>query len=427
MLFPAGLEIPVFRAMFAHDSSERQTAHVGTLATALFVGPIFLGLVAGALVCLAPPILGVNRTYVGAYVLMAGIFSAATVAPLAVLRASERFSSYAALTLAYTTVQMALRVGLVLLGGLGVRGWVIADFGSAVFVLVFSCAWQGRWLSLRRARRDDLESGLRMGLPLVPHLAAHWGLNLSDRLILAVYFSTAVVGIYSMGYQIAFVAGLAITEVNRAFMPRYGEAVRDLNARDLLSGHARLQVLATVGLAAGASLLGPQVVRLVLPSSYVGAAPIIPWVALGFLFLGFYYLPMNLVSIVAGDTKGFWRLTLCAAAVNVFTNLLFVPHFGPMAAAIDTALGFLCLLVLTSIAARRRCPSVRLDLQPIWIVVLLAIAVTVVGSLLSVRPGTSGLVAAIAAVVVVALLLTVGTRGQGHLLMVSRNIAIDLH
>jgi O-antigen/teichoic acid export membrane protein len=353
-----------------------------------------------------------NPHYLGTYVLTAGIFTAATVAPLAVLRADERFSSYALLILASATIQMALRLGLVLFGGLGVRGWVIADFLGAVFALVLSMPWQRRWLSLRRARRDDLQAGLRMGLPLVPHFAAHWGLNLSDRLIIAMFFSTAVVGIYSMGYQLAFVAGIAITEVNRAFMPRYGEAVRNKQARDVLSSHARLQVLATVGLAAWASLLGPQVVHLLLPASYAAAAPIVPWVALGFAFLGFYYVPVNVVAIVAGETSGLWLLTLCAAAVNVGANLLFIPRFGAVAAAVDTALGFLCLLIMMGTYARRRCPSVSLDFRPILGVVALAVAVTVGGSYLSVQPGGSGLVVAIVASALVALLLTISGSGR---------------
>ena len=427
LLFSAGLETAVFRAMFSHDTAERQNAHVGTLATALFVGPVVVGVVGGVILSIVPPIFGVNPRYLGTYVFTAGIFTAATVAPLAVLRASERFASYAILILTTTAVQILLRVGLVIFGNFGLWGWVISDLVSAVFALLLSLIWQRRWLSLRRARRDDLHDGLRMGLPLVPHLAAHWGLNFSDRLVMSAFFGTAVVGVYSMGYQLAFVAGMAITETSRAFVPRYGEALRSSRARDELSGHARLQVLATVGFAAGASLLGPQVVHLLLPVSYGGAAPIIPWVALGFAFLGFYYLPMNLVSIIAGETNGLWRMTLCAAGLNIGANLLLVPHFGPIAAAVDTALGFLALLILMTIAAHRRCPSIRLDLRPISVVVLLATTITVVGSILSVRPGTAGLVVAVAASVLVALLLVGGALGRGRLLLNSRSMSGGLH
>jgi len=414
MLLPVGLETPLFRAMFSHDSKQRQDTHVGTLATALFIGPIALGGAFGVMVAFAPSIFGLSPQYLGLYVAAAGIFTAATIAPLTMLRARESYGSYALLNLAYAGTQLILRLLLVVVAGMGVRGWVFADLGAALFVLFLSLLWQGRLLSVRRFDLTELRSSLRMGLPMVPHLASHWVLNLSDRLIVAAFWSAAVVGVYSMGYQIAFVSGMAVTELNRAFLPRYGEAVRNPAARGLLSEHARQQILVTIGLTAGASLLGPQVVYRLLPASYSGAAVLIPWVALGFAFFGLYYIPMNLISIVAGDTHNIWMFTLGAAGVNVGTNFLFVPHFGPIAAAIDTTLGFFVLLVLMTITARRRCPTVRIDLRPIALVVPGAVAVAVIGSALSIQPGATGLLAALVASAVVVVLLGVGSGERPH-------------
>lgn len=412
MLLPAGLEVAVFRGMFSHGSPQRQQEYVATLATGLFVGPLVLGAVAGLLISLGPPLFGVDPQYLGVYVATAGILTAATVAPLAMLRATERLGSFALLTLVPAAMQLGLRLLLVVFAHMGVRGWVVADFSAALLALLLSLGWQGRLLSLRRARREDLRAGLRIGLPLVPHLAAHWGLNLSDRLIIGAFSGSALLGIYSMGYQIAFAAGMAVTELNRSFMPRYGEAVRHAEARDLLAGHVNRQVLATVGIAAGASLMGPQLVHLFLPEAYGGAAALIPWVALGFMFLGFYFVPMNLISIVVGETSGLWVLTLCAAGVTIGANLLLVPHLGPTAAAINTAVGYFVLLVLMVRAARLRCLSVHVDLRPILVVVATALAVTGIGSFLSVRPGTGGLVAALACSTFVVSILTFGARSR---------------
>lgn len=410
MLLPAGLDAPVFRAIFSIESPERQRTYLSTLITALFLGPLLLGLLAGLLISLGPAVFGLDPQDLGLYVATAGIFASATVGPLALLRARERFGSYALISLAYAGVQLTLRVLLVVVERMGVRGWVIADLIAAVFVLALSLRWQREHLSVSQFRKEDLQSGLRMGLPLVPHYAAHWTLNLSDRLVLAAFWTPAVVGVYSMGYQIGFVAGMAVTELNRALMPRYGEASQSSEGRNLLSRHAMRQILFTVALTAGASLLGPQIVHRILPEAYSDAAGLIPWVALSFAFFGFYCIPINMIAIVAGRTDGVWILTLSAAAVNVGSNLLLVPHFGPIAAAVNTALSYFVLLILVSVMARRRCPTLELDLRPIYGVVPLAMGLAAAGSILSVREGDPGTGAAAAAGALVLVVLAYGLR-----------------
>jgi O-antigen/teichoic acid export membrane protein len=410
VLLSGGLEIAVFRGVFDHEDPGRQLRYLRTLATTLFIGPLVIGVIAGALLAAGPPVLGVEPVSLGVYVATAGVITAATVTPLALLRARERFHSYALLSLACVATQLGLRILLVVVADRGVAGWVLADLLAAMVALLLSLAWQGPLLTLRRGSGADLRSGLGIGLPLVPHLAAHWGLNFSDRLILAAFYSTALVGTYGMGYQIAFVGGMAVTELNRAYMPRYGEAVNDRLLCASLSIRAREQSLATIAITATVSLLGPQVVYLTLPTAYHSAVLFIPWVSLGFALLGFYYLPMNVISIVAGKTSGIGLSTIIASAVNVGANLMLVPRFGPIAAAVDTALGFLVLLILVAMVARRRCPTVKLDLRPIRGAVLISGALAAAGSAMAVRPGSAGLAGALGCLTLVGLVLGTAAR-----------------
>jgi O-antigen/teichoic acid export membrane protein len=412
MLLPAGLDTPLFRAMFMHDAPAEREEYRSTLVTALFAGPILLGAFGGIAVAIGPPLFGLPSRYIATYAVMAGLFTASSVAPLAILRATERFGAFAALSLSYAGAQLFLRFSLVVIADMGVRGWIIADLCSTLLALALSLIWQGRFISLRRVRSHHLRAGLSVGLPVVPHAAAHWVLNLSDRLILAAFWSSTIVGIYSVGYQIAFIAGMAATEVNRAFMPRYGAAIGDMSARDALSGHARQHIVITVAVAALVALFGPQVVHFLLPHVYAEAAALIPLVALGFCFLGTYYVPMNLISIVAGRTTWIWIPTLCAATVNVAANLSLVPHFGMVAAAANTSAGYLVLLLVVVAMARKLCPEVRLDLRPIVLLVASILAAAVVGSVLSVRPGMTGFVAACCCGVLIVVLVASSSGGR---------------
>ena len=80
---------------------------------------------------------------------------------------------------------------------------------------------------------------------MIPHLLSGWGLNLSDRLVIAAYLGLAVAGVYSFGYQIASIGMVLTTEINRALLPRYGRAITNKSERGALLRVITLQRLST--------------------------------------------------------------------------------------------------------------------------------------------------------------------------------------
>ena len=64
---------------------------------------------------------------------------------------------------------------------------------------------------------------------------------------------------------------------------------------------------------------------------------------------------MNIITMVVGNTRRVWLITVSAAAVNVLLNLLLVPAFGTLAAAINTTIGYGFLLLGVFLYSRRMC------------------------------------------------------------------------
>ena len=54
---------------------------------------------------------------------------------------------------------------------------------------------------------------------------------------------------------------------------------------------------------------------------------------------------MNGLSVLTGTTRWIWVATVVAATINIGLNLLLVPRYGIMVAAITTAIGYGSLLV----------------------------------------------------------------------------------
>ncbi len=137
------------------------------------------------------------------------------------------------------------------------------------------------------------------------------------------------------------------------------------------------------------ALLAPCLVGFAAPSAYAGAAPLIPWLALGYAFLGLYYIPMNGRSLGMGHTRFVWVATALAAGTNVGLIFVLVPAYGIEAAAIASAIGYLVLLLAVGWHSRSPLNPVRYE----WRLLLRASAVVsavYIGATLT--TGTTGIV-----------------------------------
>jgi len=247
----------------------------------------------------------------------------------------------------------ALLLLLVVVLHSGAFGLMLANALAWASVLPHSIAVLRRHWSSNVTGRD-VAAALAFGLPLMPHALAHWGLNVSDRLLLGLWVSEASIGIYSVGYQAAAVLGVLLIATNWAIMPHYGRLARRQAAlpgetRGLIVG----QVCFTLLLSSVWAFVTPAAVRLLLPDAYSSAAAIVPWVVLGQCLFGLYLIPMNVLSIVIGQTRWAWTATASAVAVNVGSNLYLIPHYGIEGAAMATALGYAALLATMSAYALR--------------------------------------------------------------------------
>jgi O-antigen/teichoic acid export membrane protein len=100
--------------------------------------------------------------------------------------------------------------------------------------------------------------------------------------------------------------------------------------------------------------------------------------------MGAYFMPMNALSMTAGRTAAIPLITLVAASANVGLNLLLVPRFGAIAAAVNTAIGYGILAALTFVYAQRVVP-LKYEIARVVKVALAALALYIAGSYLPVH------------------------------------------
>jgi O-antigen/teichoic acid export membrane protein len=258
------------------------------------------------------------------------------------------------LGLAQMLITVSASIYLVVSRRLGTEGVITANFIGAA--LVGSASFAGFAL-LSKARPSWAVSrrALHFGLPLVPHVGATWALNLSDRTILQHYVAETDVGIYALGYQVGSIIMLLTHGISYAFYPLFNAQMVNEDGRRQVPVLGTYAMIATVTIGLAIALLGGDLIRGFTPPHFHPATRVVPWVAVGCTFQGVYYI-WSRGTWFSMQTRWVPLITGFSAALNVILNLITVPRFGYMAAAVNTAVAFAVLAGLHGFLAHRVFP-----------------------------------------------------------------------
>jgi len=362
VLFAAGLEVAITRNYFQlAPEPERRQEFLDSLWRFLVVYPLLASL---ALALAAWPFLG-GAQYVGPLevllmLLGAAINAAATTLPLSVLRARQDLRGYLWMAFVAAVVTPALTVLLVVFLDQGIRGWFLATLianAATLATAVVVVPWHPRG----RIKWEVVRLALLFSLPLVPHFFSHWALQLADRAVIAGMVSAADLGTYTIAGVLATPVLMLVFALNQGFSPTYARAGAEKRGDAGLYNMVRLHLTIVVGLTLAGAMFGRSLVEILTAPGYHGAAPLVPWLVLGYGFLGAYFVPMNGATLGAGRSTFAWVATALSAAANIALLLLLVPRYGLYSAAVASAAGYLVLLVLIATWAHARPNPVRYD------------------------------------------------------------------
>jgi O-antigen/teichoic acid export membrane protein len=192
-------------------------------------------------------------------------------------------------------------------------------------------------------RRDIAANLLAFGIPVVVSTAGYLVLSVSDRFLLSRLASLSQAASYTVAYSLGTLLNvLVIMPFMLAWPAAMFSIARGTDAQRtfqvLFRWFGPFLLLATFAFSPAAILI----LLLLFPPSYHSAAPIIPLVAASLMFYG--------VSIIFGVGPGVRRknwyttgLTMLAAAVNLGANLILIPAYGSIGAAISTLVAYVLL------------------------------------------------------------------------------------
>jgi O-antigen/teichoic acid export membrane protein len=192
-----------------------------------------------------------------------------------------------------------------------------------------------------------LNVAVKFSLPLIFANLFMAGSNVADRFILNIYSGREQVGLYSFAYRIALIMSILIASFSTAWYPHslnlyysdnykisFGKVLNKLVAVSCL-------LLLTVSLLAGylfdIHFLGISFFN----PAYRSGIIIIPIIMVGYLLNGIsaYY---SVYPSVSNKSYHLMFSELFAFLMNAILNIILIPHFGIIGAALSTAIGFFC-------------------------------------------------------------------------------------
>jgi O-antigen/teichoic acid export membrane protein len=338
-----GLTAAVSRFYFDYPDHGRDWRRF--LGTAILLNIAITGLVVAVLAALAPvlePLLpsGFSLLPYGALVLGIVLLTP-TFQVVQGLRAAERRAVSQSLSATGIATLAAGLTALLIILGLGAAG---ALTGQLIAAAVFFAA--SLWALLRRSgihwRWGAAQQALAYSLPFVPHTLTAWITSLSDRLILGKMASLSEVGVYTMGYTIASVVGMAAQAVNLSNSPVFmSKARQDPDASIPLFVELNTTMFGVVVIfGVLVSAFASELVSLLATTQYSGAVSVIPVVAIGMVFQGLYFTASNPIVFTKSAVKYLPLTSAAGAIVNVTLNLLLIPRLGFMGSAWATVAGY---------------------------------------------------------------------------------------
>jgi len=253
----------------------------------------------------------------------------------------------------FLLIQTYLGVGIVsyfAINGFGIHmaalGLLIANLITFFITIAFIILNIG----FKIPKLKNMREYISFGLPTIPGNLSSWIVDSSDRYIIGIFLGTAFVGYYSPGYTLGNIIMMILAPFSillPSVLPKYYDDDNIEKVRIFLKYSMKYFLLIAIPSAFGLSILSkPILMILTTPEIALNGYLITPFIALSSLLFGVYAI-VNNVIVLEKKTKITGTIWIIAALLNLCLNIVLVPYFGIIGAAVITLITYALAFILT--------------------------------------------------------------------------------
>ena len=191
---------------------------------------------------------------------------------------------------------------------------------------------------------------LSFGLPTIPGNLSTWIVNASDRYVIGIFLGAAYVGYYSPGYTLGYFITMLMAPFSLllpSILPQHYDENNIEKVVLFLKYSMKYFLLIAIPATFGLSILSKPILMILTTSEIaLNGYLITPFAALSALLFGVYAIIGN-VLVLEKKTQIIGTIWIIAAVLNLGLNILLVPYYGILAAALTTLIAYTIAFILT--------------------------------------------------------------------------------
>lgn len=200
---------------------------------------------------------------------------------------------------------------------------------------------------------SKLKEMLQYGLPFIPANLCSLVLTTSDRYLIKIYSDYSEVGLYSMGYKFGlFINIFIVAPFTLAWPTQIINISKKKNAVEIFARVMTYFILISTSFSVVLIVFIKDIYKMLLTPEYFPSHTIVPFIVFSYVFQGIYSVGV-LSMFLKKKTKPQLIIFSVAALVNIVLNIVIIPIWGMMGAAITTFISYLIIPLLTYYYSQR--------------------------------------------------------------------------
>lgn len=360
IIFSLASERSIFRLYYDYDTDKKKKEFLGNVAMMVLTTTIIFGSLIFLLKDYVQLIFSSIEFYpYYFYIIIYAMLTSLSFIPLNLFQVKGKSVKFSIYSISGFIISTLLILYFVVYKLDGAKGILKGQFIAAGIMLLFY-GYEIIKNATFKFKVSIIKNILSFSIPFIPVLISTWLLNMSNRVFLDYFIKEDTlalfeIGIYSFAYKIASVGGLAIGAIFTAYNPIfYKEASSDnqVLAIKKLEQIKYFYALIALLFCFLIAFVSRNIIILFFAKEYASSIYLIPVISLCFFFtqiVGLY----NLMVYQEKKTKSVMVNLIISSLVTIGFNLLLIPIYFSMGAAIGTLIGVLCNVFLQYRSAQK--------------------------------------------------------------------------
>ena len=219
---------------------------------------------------------------------------------------------------------------------------------AAIFLILF--AYIVKKIGIKVPDFSLIKDYLRFGLPIMTNSFTYWVISSFDRYAIGFILGIVFVGYYAPAYSIGMLLVFFIIPINSILsvvLPKFFDDNNLDEVKKYLNYSLKYFLLVMIPAVFGISILSHQLLEILSTKEIADNAYfVIPFIGASMIVYGIYCFISHILVLVK-KTKLAAMIWAAGALVNFVLNIILIPKFGIVAAAVITFLSYFCVLILT--------------------------------------------------------------------------------